>query len=46
MEMMHIRLPKGTHKALKLCAVSKGISMTALIGDLIKQYLEIEKEVA
>ena len=46
MEMLHIRLPKETHKRLKLYAVSKGQSMTALIGDLVEQYLEIKKEVA
>lgn len=46
MEMLHVRLPKGTHKELKLCAVSQGKSMTALIGDLIEQYLKIKKEAA
>jgi predicted HicB family RNase H-like nuclease len=46
MEMLHIRLPKEVHKELKLCAVSKGQSMTALIGDLIEQYLKIKKEAA
>lgn len=46
MEMLHVRLPKGTHKELKLYAVQNGKSMTALIGDLIKQFLEIQKEAA
>lgn len=47
MEMLHVRLPKGTHKELKLCAVTQGKSMTALIGDLIERYLsEIKKEAA
>lgn len=47
MEMLHIRLPKEVHKELKLSAVSNGLSMTALIGDLIERYLkEIRKEVA
>jgi plasmid stability protein len=47
MEMLHVRLPKGTHKELKICAVSQGRSMTALIGDIIERYLtEIRKEVA
>ncbi|MBQ1769085.1 MAG: hypothetical protein IIZ99_00075 [Turicibacter sp.] len=46
MEMLHIRLPKETRKELKLVAVSKGQSMTALVGDLIEQYLKIKKEVA
>lgn len=47
MEMLHVRLPKTTHKELKLCAVSQGRSMTALIGDIIERYLtEIRKEVA
>jgi predicted HicB family RNase H-like nuclease len=46
MEVLHIRLPKELHKELKLCAVSKGQSMTALVGDLIEQYLKIKKEAA
>lgn len=46
MEMLHIRLPKETHKELKLMSVSKGQSMTALVGDLIEQYLKIKKEAA
>lgn len=46
MELLHIRLPKEVHKQFKLCAVSQGKSMTALIGDLIERYLEIKKEVA
>ena len=47
MEMLHIRLPREQHKELKLCAVTKGQSMTALIGDLIEQYLsKIKREAA
>lgn len=46
MEMLHIRLPKEVRKEFKLCAVSQGKSMTALVGDLIEQYLKIKKEVA
>ena len=46
MEMLHVRIPKGTHKELKLYAVSEGKTMTALIGDMIEQYLKIKKEAA
>jgi len=47
MELLHIRLPKELHTKFKICAVSQGKSMTALIGDLIERYLsEIRKEVA
>ena len=46
MELLHIRLPKELHTQFKMCAVSQGKSMTALIGDLIEQYLKIKKEAA
>lgn len=47
MEMIHIRLPKELHKELKICAITKDISMNALVGDCIERYLsEIKKEVA
>lgn len=46
MEMLHIRLPKGTHKALKLYAVQCGKSMTSIIGDILLKFLEEKKEVA
>lgn len=46
MEMLHIRLPKGTHKALKLYAVQCGKSMTSIIGDILLKFLEEKKEAA
>lgn len=46
MEMLHIRLPKGTHKALKLYAVQCGKSMTSIIGDILLKFLEEKRETA
>jgi predicted HicB family RNase H-like nuclease len=47
METIHIRLPKELHKALKICAITKEVSMNALVGDCIERYLsEVRKEVA
>lgn len=47
MEQLHIRLPKETHKELKLYAVTCDKSINALVGDIIKRYFtEIKKEVA
>ena len=47
MEQIHIRLPKETHKKLKLFAVSSEKSINALVGDFIERCLsEIRKEVA
>lgn len=47
MEQIHIRLPKETHKELKLFAVSSEKSINALVGDFIKRCLsEIKKEAA
>lgn len=44
MEMLHIRLPKGTHKELKLYAVANGKSMTSVIGDILLKFLKEKKE--
>ncbi|MBQ1988971.1 MAG: toxin-antitoxin system HicB family antitoxin [Clostridia bacterium] len=47
MEQLHIRIPKETHKSLKLYAVSSEKSINALVGDFIERCLkEIKKEVA
>ena len=43
MEMLHIRLNTEIHKELKAHCAINGVSMTSLIGDLIKKYLSGDK---
>lgn len=44
MEMLHVRIPKGIHKALKLYAVSNGKSITSIVGDILSKFLEDKRE--
>lgn len=44
MEFIHIRVPREIRQALKAFTASQGISMTAFVGDLIKQFLRDKRE--
>lgn len=46
MTKIHLNLPKELSRRFKVKSAILGKSMTALVGDLIEQYLQENKEVA
>lgn len=43
MDFIHIRVPSDVRQQLKIVAATRNISMTQLIGELIKEYLSEKK---
>lgn len=40
MEMLHVRIPKDTHKALKIYAATNGLSITSIVGDILSKFFK------